>query len=56
MQENSGTPAVNCPVCGSPNAVAVYPQNLGMPSAKQTLIAYRCREGHTFLPPSESSE
>jgi hypothetical protein len=54
MQENLGAPAVKCPVCGSLNIVAVYPQHLGMPNAKQTLIAYRCSDGHLFLPPERS--
>jgi len=54
MQENLGTPAVKCPVCGNPNIVAVYPQHLGTPNAEQTLIAYRCSDGHFFLPPKRS--
>ena len=42
-----------CPVCGIQNPEPIYPKSLGMPAAKQSLIAYRCSNGHTFLPPED---
>ena len=49
-------PSVHCPVCGNSNTKPLYPKVLGMTAAKQTPIAYRCSDGHTFVPPSESPE
>jgi CheY-like chemotaxis protein len=48
--------SVNCPVCGNRNSKPLHPKVLGMTAAKQMPIAYRCSDGHTFVPPSESPE
>ena len=39
-----------CPACGTQNPEPIYPESLGLPKAKQSLIGYRCSNGHTFLP------
>ena len=54
MQEEPSAPPVPCPVCGNSDTKPIYPKSLGMPYAKQMLIGYRCCEGHTFLPPSQT--
>jgi uncharacterized OB-fold protein len=43
--------AVKCPICGILDSQALYPKSLGMFAAQQTIIAYRCSDGHLFLPP-----
>jgi hypothetical protein len=45
-----------CPVCGTKNPEPIYPSALGMPVVRQALIAYRCSNGHTFLPPDEMAD
>jgi hypothetical protein len=52
MQENADSLDVKCPVCGNPHTVAVYTHNFGMSESPKTLIAYRCSDGHVFLPPT----
>jgi hypothetical protein len=53
-KKESSSP-VRSPVRGNVNATAVYPRSLGMPDAKQELIAYRCSRDHLFLPPSHAA-
>ncbi len=51
MQATRKLSAVKCPICGTPTGQAVYAKSLGMIAAKEKVIAYRCSDGHLFLPP-----
>jgi hypothetical protein len=46
-----------CPVCGVEDPEPIYPKTLGMPALiKQSLIGYRCSNGHTFPPPEDEKK
>jgi hypothetical protein len=54
MQENPNSPVVKCPVCGKLDVKAVYSQALVTAAAQEALLAYRCSDGHMFLPALEA--
>jgi hypothetical protein len=50
------TDTPSCPICKTSEVTAIRPASL-IPAENQiAVIAYRCKNGHTFLPPVHKRE